>query len=93
MDNIGLALNHAMQTAEEFRSFKELGLLPPLTEISAFEFTCLEAAENAIRQVNNEQMNKANKPKKQELPSGIGDVKSNRIGGPGKRKPKEKPAS
>jgi len=76
-DNIGESLAHSVDTAEQFRNFKELGLLPPLTQISAYEFTCLDAAERAVRRITDEQNKKAMKSDKKrnqsELPSGIGE--------------------
>lgn len=81
-DNFTPSLAHSIETAEQFRNFKELGLLPTLTEISAYEFTCFDAAEAAVRKINNEITKKAHKPdKKTELPSGIGDNRSGRMGG------------
>lgn len=74
---------HSIDTAEQFRNFRELGLLPPLTEISAYEFTCLDAAERAVRKINDELTKKAHKSdkNKSDLPSGIGDNKPKRTGG------------
>ncbi len=65
-DNLGLALNYAIDTAEQFRSFKELGLLPTLDDISAFEFACFESAEKAVRKIENERIKEADKKAKQE---------------------------
>jgi hypothetical protein len=53
-DNMSESLEHSVSTAEQFRNFKELGLLPVLDEITAYEFTCFDAAERAVRKINNE---------------------------------------
>lgn len=44
----------AINTAEELRELKELGLLPGLDKISAFEFECFRIAEGAARTVEAE---------------------------------------
>lgn len=81
-DNLSESLAHSIDTAEQFRNFRELGLLPSLKEISAYEFTCFDAAERSVRKVNDEASKKASKPdNKNDLPSGIGDNKPKRTGG------------
>lgn len=74
-DNLSEGVAHSIDTAEQFRNFRELGLLPTLDQISAYEFTCLDSAERAVRKINDEISKKASKPdKKSDLPTGIGEV-------------------
>lgn len=44
----------AINTAEELRELKELGLIPGLDKITAFEFECYRIAEGASRTVEAE---------------------------------------
>ena len=53
-DNLTESLAHSVDTAEQFRNFKELGLLPTLDKISAYEFICFDNAERAVRKINDE---------------------------------------
>lgn len=80
-DNVGEAVAHSIETAEQFRNFKELGLLPSLNEISAYEYTCFDAAERAVRQVNAE-VSKPKPDKKSASPLDTGDNRPKKTGGP-----------
>ncbi len=79
-DNLSEAMQHSLETAEQFRNFKELGLLPSLVEISAYEFTCLDAAEKAVRTINAEHA-KAKKPDNTQQPPDLGEKRPKKIGG------------
>lgn len=76
-DNMSEALTHSVDTAEQFRNFKELGLLPSLNEISAYEFVCYDTAERAVRKINDEQQKAANKKSSAptQTPPGVGEEK------------------
>jgi hypothetical protein len=81
-DNLSEALAHSIETAEQFRNFRELNLLPPLTEISVYEFTCFDAAERAVRKVNDEITKRANESDKKPDLSGTGEqMPKRRTGG------------
>jgi hypothetical protein len=47
-------LSHGIGVAEEFRKYKRLGLLPPLDEMTAYEFMCLDTSDSAIEEAQAE---------------------------------------
>jgi hypothetical protein len=53
-DGLPEDLAHAIDTAEQFREFKELGINLELEDIGAYEFSCYSAADRAVRKINNE---------------------------------------
>lgn len=59
-ENVPKKLLGAIQTAEEFRENKELGLLEPtLVKITAFEYECYKTAEAASRLIEAEEAEEA----------------------------------
>lgn len=65
-ENMPATLTTAIHTAEDLRNLKELGLLPSLDDMSAWEFTCLDAAERASRTIQNEKIIESSKKAQQD---------------------------
>lgn len=53
-DDISQSLSHAIDTAETFRKYKELNLLPTLDIITAYEYACYDAADTAVRKTQDD---------------------------------------
>ncbi len=74
-------LSYAVNTAEEFRNYKELNLLPSLDVITAYEFMCLDTAERAVRKTQDELQKEDEKKNK------IGQDPMHKTGGQGGEMP------
>jgi hypothetical protein len=55
-ENTPPSLYSAIDTAETLRNYKKLGVLPTLSELSAWEFACLSIAESASDTVEAESL-------------------------------------
>lgn len=58
-ENVPKNLMGAISAAETLRTYKTLGVLPPLSELSAWEFTCLTTAEAASSTIEAEALQNA----------------------------------
>jgi hypothetical protein len=71
-ENVPANLLGAIQTAEEFKELKMLGLLEPnLDKITAFEYTCYAAAEYAANTIEAEEIDRMNKESKKADQAGV----------------------
>lgn len=58
-ENVPPSLIGAIEAAELLRRYKQHGLLPPISELSAWEFCCFDTAESASNEVEAEAMKEA----------------------------------
>lgn len=59
-ENVPPSLIGAIEAAEELRELKELGLLPSINELTAWEVACFKAAEHASRKIEAEAIKEMN---------------------------------
>lgn len=69
-------MDFAVGTAETFRTYKRLNLLPTLEHMTAYEFVCYDTAETTVEKVHNDLQKEKDKKDK------VGqDNQLNRVGG------------
>jgi hypothetical protein len=61
----------AIHAAEEYKELKMLGLLPPLSQVTAFEYECYKTAEYAANTIEAEETAKAIKESKDGAKKGV----------------------
>lgn len=57
-ENTPATLYGAIEAAEILRGYKQRGVLPPITEMTAWEYSCFETAEEASDLIESEQAKK-----------------------------------
>jgi hypothetical protein len=77
-ENVPPSLVGAIEAAESLRSYKANDCLPPITELTAWEYACFDIAENASRKIEAEAAKEATKQSasKQETPLGLAGQES-----------------